>query len=95
MIRENVSKYGGMIFLPYLPPETLKEKTLIPCRERQQLVIGHVQNPQILMSHQQGGAVLIQVVPSEVQLLEGAEALLGLATRRDCLQRIGRHVQIF
>lgn len=48
----------------------------VPGGEGEQLVVGDVQDAQVLVAHQQGSAVLVQVVPSQVELLQGAQALL-------------------
>lgn len=47
-----------------------------PGREGEQLVVGDVKDPQVLVSNQQSTAVLIQDVPRQVELLQRAEALL-------------------
>lgn len=60
-----------------------------PGRKREQLVVGDVKESQVLVSHQQSAAVLVQVVTRQVELLERAEALHGLAARRNTLQGVG------
>lgn len=47
-----------------------------PGRKGEQLVVGDMKDPQVLVSNQQSPAVLIQAVPRQVELLECAEALL-------------------
>ena len=47
-----------------------------PGRKGEQLVVGDMKDPQVLVSNQQSTAVLIQAVPRQVELLECAEALL-------------------
>lgn len=46
-----------------------------PGWEGEQLVVGNVKDPQVLVSDQQSAAVLVQTVPGQVELLESAEAL--------------------
>lgn len=60
-----------------------------PGREGEQLVVGDMKDPQVLMSNQQSSAVLLQVVGRQVELLERAEALLGWAAGRNAVQGIG------
>lgn len=63
-----------------------------PGREGEQLVVGDVKDPQVLVSNEQSTTVLLQVVPCQIELLEGAEALLWLAAGRNIFQGICWHI---
>lgn len=67
----------------------MKAKVTVPGREGEQLVVGNVKDSQVLVSNQQSYTVLIQVVTRQIELLECAEAFLGLAARRNTFQGIG------
>jgi len=63
-----------------------------PGGEWQQLVVGDVKDPQILVSDQKSAAVFVQVVSCQVELLECTEAFLWLAAGRNAFQGVGWHI---
>lgn len=68
--------------------------TVLPCRERLQLVVGQMQDPQVWVTHQHRHTLIRQEIVGQIQQLQCAQTLLPNIGRWQRLQTISRSVQI-